>query len=272
MEEVASSSHGVYSPTSQYQFDYSDCHVNCKEKIILCIDISAETEQTFLKTKDNTPHTLLFLWKNALELFVWNKSLINPKHEFAIVLLEDKVAVWLMDFSSDARMICDTISSLKALTATADLFNISTLFQIISEKAPPLPASSSPVLPPDYIIRCVLLYGRSSSIPVYKGDAQYRTQLISSPYFFLDIIYSHESPQLMSNNCETIFSILAELQPHTRSLVLDVWHNATRVFDHMARLLSHPLQRPLTADEDHGLLSSSDNQTTGNNDNTDIDH
>ena len=31
---------------------------------------------------------------------------------------------------------------------------------------------------------------------------QYREQLISSPYFFLDIIYGHEAPELMSNNCE----------------------------------------------------------------------
>ena len=41
------------------------------------------------------PHSLLSLWKNALELFVWNKSLINSKHEFAIVLLEDKEAIWV---------------------------------------------------------------------------------------------------------------------------------------------------------------------------------
>ena len=56
-------------------------------------------------------------------------------------------------------------------------------------------------------------------------------------------------------------------------MVLDVWYNATNVFNHMARLLSHPLQRPLAIDEDHSLLTSNDNQQgTGNNDNTEIDH
>ena len=37
---------------------------------------------------------LLEVWKNALQLFVWNKHLINKKHEFAIVILNEK-AQWV---------------------------------------------------------------------------------------------------------------------------------------------------------------------------------
>lgn len=277
MEDLVSSAHEPSSPANQmmqFQFDYSNCQVNCKEKIVLCIDTSMETENTFLKSKDNKPHSLLSLWKNALELFVWNKSLINSKHEFAIILLEDKEAVWLMDFTSDAKMICEAISALAASsTTTTDVFDISVLFQTIVDKASPPPSTNpTPLLPPDYITRCILLYGRSSTIPVYRGDPQHRQQLISSPYFFLDIIYGHEAPELMSNNCETIFNILAELQPHHKTMVLDIWHNATRMFDHMARLLPHPLQRPPTCDIDHRLLPSNNNHTVVTCDNTEIDH
>ena len=39
---------------------------------------------------------LLDVWKNALQLFVWNKHLINKKHEFAIVILNEK-AQWVND-------------------------------------------------------------------------------------------------------------------------------------------------------------------------------
>ena len=37
---------------------------------------------------------LLDVWKNALQLFVWNKHLISKKHEFAIVILNEK-AQWV---------------------------------------------------------------------------------------------------------------------------------------------------------------------------------
>ena len=38
--------------------------------------------------------SLLSVWKSALELFVHNKSMINSKHEFAIVILKDS-AQWV---------------------------------------------------------------------------------------------------------------------------------------------------------------------------------
>ena len=41
---------------------------------------------------------LLDVWKNALQLFVWNKHFINKKHEFAIVILNEK-AQWVSGVS-----------------------------------------------------------------------------------------------------------------------------------------------------------------------------
>ncbi len=37
---------------------------------------------------------MLTVWKNALELFVWNKHLMSKDHEFAVVILRDK-AEWV---------------------------------------------------------------------------------------------------------------------------------------------------------------------------------
>ena len=50
------------------------------------------------------------------------------------------------------------------------------------EKAPPPPTNPAPLLPPDYVTRCILLYGRSSTIPVYKGDPQVVSQYTYVPY------------------------------------------------------------------------------------------
>jgi hypothetical protein len=38
--------------------------------------------------------SLLNVWKNALEMFIHNKNMINNKHEFAIVILRD-TAEWV---------------------------------------------------------------------------------------------------------------------------------------------------------------------------------
>ena len=38
--------------------------------------------------------SLLSVWKNALELFVFNKSAMNSSHEFALVVLTDQ-ANWV---------------------------------------------------------------------------------------------------------------------------------------------------------------------------------
>ena len=38
--------------------------------------------------------SLLTVWKNALELFVQNKSALNSEHEFAIVILKES-AHWV---------------------------------------------------------------------------------------------------------------------------------------------------------------------------------
>ena len=37
---------------------------------------------------------MLTVWKNALELFVWNKHHLSKDHEFAVVILRDK-AEWV---------------------------------------------------------------------------------------------------------------------------------------------------------------------------------
>ena len=61
---------------------------------------------------------LLDVWKNALKLFVWNKHFINKKHEFAIVILNEK-AQWVSKwFGKGSLKHCTQSISLSVLSST----------------------------------------------------------------------------------------------------------------------------------------------------------
>ena len=50
-----------------------------------------------------------------------------------------------------------------------------------------------------------------------------------------------------------IFDILAEMYPRPKALVLDWSHNVTFLFNCFAKLLAHPLQRPVQNKMDNRL-------------------
>ena len=52
---------------------------------------------------------------------------------------------------------------------------------------------------------------------------------------------------------QEIFDSLCELDSDGLSYVLEVSRNPTRLYDCMAQLLSHPLQRPLQCDVSHDI-------------------
>ena len=92
---------------------------------------------------------------------------------------------------------------------------------------------------------------------------------MSSPNFFLDVLYSHEIPGV-SNLCQvsfisvcsawlyiilqSIFDILAEMCPKPKAMVLDWSSNVVKLFNCFAKLIAHPLQRPLQSHMDSKLL------------------
>ena len=84
---------------------------------------------------------------------------------------------------------------------------------------------------------------------------QAHDNLKESPYFFLDILYSHLPPSPM-NMCKGIFDILAESFPKPKAMVLDWSYNMTQLFNCFAKLLAHPMQRPLQPHMDNKLTPS----------------
>ena len=58
---------------------------------------------------------------------------------------------------------------------------------------------------------------------------------------------------LASPPSQSIFDILAEMNPKPKALVLDWSHHVTQLFNCFAKLLAHPLQRPVQTQMDSKL-------------------
>ena len=76
--------------------------------------------------------------------------------------------------------------------------------------------------------------------------------LQTSPHFFFDALYIHEPPS-EENHCEAIYDIICELDEKGLFYVFEVSRNPTKLYDSMAQLLAHPLQRPIQKEVSYRL-------------------
>ncbi|XP_078036825.1 BRISC and BRCA1-A complex member 1 [Augochlora pura] len=83
-------------------------------------------------------------------------------------------------------------------------------------------------------------------------------------YFFIDVLYIHEPPS-SENVCEEIYAQMAKLDTANYSYILEVGKNAAKLHDNMAKLLAHPLQRPLQKNACYTLYPPSNMQDTYTN-------
>ncbi|XP_031568003.1 BRISC and BRCA1-A complex member 1-like [Actinia tenebrosa] len=235
--------------------------VNCPEKIILCVDLSPEMNESSFQSRTAPERTAYQFVRKASQIFIKNKSYLNPDHEFGIIVLEDE-ASWYQQFESNPDTICTVLEHLKPNEQeTEDVFDMETLFQAIQSRIS-LPDLEDPSLPPPYVVRVILMYGRSLCTPVISTQAhQTLHNLLQSPYFFFDVIYVHQLPS-ENNKCESIYDTFCELDEDEVGYMLEVSRSTTRLFDHMATLLAHPLQRPKQRDTSYVLTprESDENQ------------
>lgn len=218
--------------------------VNCPEKIVLCIDVASDMSEPTFRAKAGTRFAPLDIVKKALKLFVHNKSCIDSRHEYALVLLVDK-ALWVHDFTSDVGEIMTYVNKSSSVDSFTE-FDMDSLFETLLEKAPlPLaagqPGDSS--TPPPYVLRTIFIYGRSYCKPKHSG-AQARETVTKAPYCFFDAVYLHLPPS-EENLSEAIFEEICKLDIDGLSYVYEVSRNPTKVFDCLGHLLAHPLQRPI---------------------------
>lgn len=215
--------------------------INCQEKIIICLDLSSEMDEVPFKLGDGSIYSPLYMAKRVVEMFVRSKSRLDPKHEYALVSLND-TGVWLSDYTNDPKEISHVLEEME--TNPCRTLDLSSLFELIEEKID-LPTIINPeIIPPPYVVRMIMVYGRSHCIPTFLKDKQALKRLLQSHYFFLDVFYIHIPPN-EGNRCEDIFDALCELDEKGTSYIVEVSRNPTKLHDSMAKLLAHPLQRPL---------------------------
>ncbi|KAM7286462.1 BRISC and BRCA1-A complex member 1 [Ixodes scapularis] len=214
---------------------------NCPERIVICIDISSEMEDLPFTFSDGSKHSPLFMVKRVVELFVHNKHKIDKRHEFALVVFHE-VPLWIKNFTSDPKDISNFLDDLNE-TRLCESCDLSGLFNGIMEQTHIPEIGRDVEAAPPFLVRVVLIYGRSGSVPLMHRNVDVLKQMMQSLYFFLDILYIHR-PLSEDNCCQEVFDSFVALDEHLASYVFEVSRNATKLHNCMAKLLSHPLQRP----------------------------
>lgn len=219
---------------------YTLPNANIPEKLILVID-RAQDENFTPFIANNSKFTPLSMLKRAIHLFIKLKHTINKYNEFAVITLNENNAKWILNFTTDMRKLKDVLNKIDKCEVE-DTFNLNSLFDEINENIS-MPEVVRPEIPPSYIVRTVIFYGRSYTIPKIQLN-ECVENLLENPYFICDVLITHE-PVESSNYCNKIFNVLQELDKKGLAYFFPVCRDSRRLHNCAAKLLAHPLQRPI---------------------------
>ncbi|PZC85508.1 hypothetical protein B5X24_HaOG216616 [Helicoverpa armigera] len=227
-------------------------NINVPEKIIFCLDVCYDNNKSLYRLGDGSTFTPINMMKRVLDFFLHSKSAINKKTEYAIVVLKDTEASWVLNFTSHVKDVVNAIDYINPEECTSETFDFKKLFQLIKQKVEiPEYKEGDCILPPSYVVRMIVMYGRSSCIPAIPQDDAYFIFLKKQLYFYIDILLAHEEDCALYK-CEEIYDALQDLD-NGYSYVYEVSRNATKIHDCIAKLLAHPLQRPLQKNTDYAF-------------------
>ncbi|XP_005096919.1 BRISC and BRCA1-A complex member 1 [Aplysia californica] len=215
--------------------------VNCPEKIVICLDLSEEMGSTTFSSRAGDKFSSLELARRSIRMFVMHKSQMNPNHEFSLLVFHDD-STMIHNLTKRAKDVLNTLDEIDMATKLSEPLDLSHMFQTVKDNVDlPEVIGDPQVIPPPYVVRVLLVYGRSQSVPVGAGS-DVQKELESSPYFFTDVLYIHQPPS-EGNKCEEIFSSLCDLDHNGLSYIFEV-SKYTPILNSGAKLLAHPLQRP----------------------------
>lgn len=224
-------------------------NVNVPERIILCIDVCYADQKSLYRLGDGTTFTPINMLKKVLDFFVHTKSAINKRTEFALLLLKEDSACWVQNFTNNVKEIINKIDMINASECNTETYDFDNFFDILKKVEIPKYDESNCILPPPYVVRAIVLYGRTNCVPVISLDDPYFNELKKQLYFYVDILLIHEEDCALYK-CEEIYDALQDLD-NGYSYVCEVSRNPTKIHDSIAQLLAHPLQRPLQKNIDY---------------------
>lgn len=225
-------------------------NVNVPERIVICLDVCNDDQNSLFRLGDGSTFTPINMMKRVLDFFLHSKHAINKKTEFALLIIKDSEACWLHNFTSNLKDIINIIDYINVEESTKDNFDFKKIFNILKQNVEiPDYKQGECIMPPPYVVRMIVLYGRSNCVPLIPLDDPYFLFLKKQLYFYIDILLAHEDDCTLYK-CEEIYDALQDLD-NGYSYVYEVSRNATKIHDCIAKLLAHPLQRPLQKNTDY---------------------
>lgn len=231
-------------------------NVNVPEKIIICLDVCHDDQNSLYRLGDGTTYTPMNMLKRVLDFFIHSKHAINKRTEFALIALKDTDACFLHGFTNNVRDIINAIDYVNSEDSTKDNFDFNKIINILKQEVIwdlPEYKKSECLQPPPYVVRMLVLYARSNCIPIINQEEPLLNLLKKHPYFYTDILFTHEDDCALYK-CEDVYDALQDLD-NGYSYVFEVSRNATKIHDCIAKLLAHPLQRPLQKNTDYTFPS-----------------
>lgn len=203
-----------------------------EERIIIVLDRNQDENVTNFIVGNQSIRPLDMLKKQIL-IFIKLKLSMNAEHTFALMVLSGSDTQWLLDFTNDLKLITQTLNKIDECDAE-DIFDFNLIFDDIIKNIPS---------PHEYLLRTVIFYSRSYTVPKIELSIESRT-FLENPYHTLDVLYTHE-PISTSNNCIKIFETLQKLDPVGTGYFLPVCRDVNKLNLAGVKLLGHPLQRPV---------------------------
>ncbi|XP_047528664.1 BRISC and BRCA1-A complex member 1-like [Vanessa atalanta] len=229
-------------------------NVNVPEKIIICLDVCYDDPSSLFRLGDGTTYTPINMLKRVLDFFIHSKHAINKRTEFALVVLKDTVPYFVQNFTNNLKDILSAIDYVNAEESKSESFDFQKLFEILKQEIEiPEYKQSDCIIPPPYVVRMIVLFARSNCIPVISQEDPYFNFLKKQLYFYIDILLAHEEDCALYK-CAEVYDSLQDLD-NGYSYVFEVSKNATKIHDCIAKLLAHPLQRPLQKNTDYTFSS-----------------
>lgn len=186
-------------------------------------------------------------------MFICTKAAIDKRHQFGLITLLNSAA-WTHDLTTSKE---DVIRDLRQLDPidVQDIFDLTTLFATVQSRVKLPAVSGSLRAPPPYIVRVLFFYCRSECLPIFLNGRDTQRMLLENPYFFIDVIYIHKPINPERNRCKSIMDRLWNIDRRARNYQLDVTQSMTSLYDALAKILGHPLQRPLMKDLNNKLVT-----------------